>query len=100
VERAQERRRQKTGGRRPRKERKEWAVESRFRRRVRELVAEKFGSTDRFYLETDFSKGHLSLILRGRMSPSLATIAKLARALDVDVVDLFRPSRAGRQEKT
>jgi hypothetical protein len=44
-----------------------------FRRRRRELVIEKYGSLDRFYLETDFSKGHLSQILRGKRSPSLAT---------------------------
>ena len=62
-----------------------------FRRRLRELVIEKYGSLDRFYLETDFSKGHLSQILRGKRSPSLATIVKLARALEVRVADFFSP---------
>lgn len=61
-----------------------------FRRRLRELVIEKYGSLDRFYLETDFSKGHLSQILRGKRSPSLTTIVKLARALDVQVADFFQ----------
>ena len=60
-----------------------------FRRRLRELVIEKYGSLDRFYLETDFSKGHLSQILRGKRSPSLATIVKLAHALNVSVSDFF-----------
>ncbi|MGB8683489.1 MAG: helix-turn-helix transcriptional regulator [Candidatus Binatus sp.] len=69
-----------------------------FRRRLREIVIQKYGSLDRFYLETDFSKGHLSQILRGQRSPSLATIVKLARALDVQVAQFFikdaRPQRS------
>lgn len=68
-------------------------VEALFRRRVRELVQSRFGSLDRFYLETDFSKGHLSQILRGKRSPSLATIARLSKALGVDVREFFTPSR-------
>jgi transcriptional regulator with XRE-family HTH domain len=67
-------------------------VEARFRRRLRQLVVEKYGSLDRFYLETGFSKGHLSQILRGKRSPSLATLAKLAKALEVEVVDFFAPA--------
>jgi transcriptional regulator with XRE-family HTH domain len=67
--------------------------EARFRQRLRELVREKYGSLDRFYLETDFSKGHLSQILRGKRSPSLATIVKLARALNVQVSDFFKADR-------
>ena len=71
-------------------------VEEQFRKRLRELVLEKYGSLDRFYLETDFSKGHLSQIIRGRRSPSLATIAKLAKALEVEVADFFSPSASRR----
>ena len=70
-------------------------VEAQFRRRVRQLVLERYGSLDRFYLETGFSKGHLSQILRGTRSPSLATIVKLATALDVEVSSLFAPDRPG-----
>jgi transcriptional regulator with XRE-family HTH domain len=66
--------------------------EALFRRRLHELVREKFGSLDRFYLETDFSKGHLSQILRGKRSPSLSTIVKLANALEVEVGDFFTPT--------
>jgi len=69
--------------------------EAQFRKRLRELVREKYGSLDRFYLETNFSKGHLSQILRGQRSPSLATIVKLARALDVEVSSFFAPDRPG-----
>jgi len=59
-------------------------------------VREKYGSLDRFYLETDFSKGHLSQILRGKRSPSLATMVKLARALGVSIDDFFRQHTADR----
>jgi transcriptional regulator with XRE-family HTH domain len=64
-------------------------VEALFRRRVRQLIQRKYRSLDRFYLETDFSKGHLSEILRGKGSPSVGTLAKLAQALEVDVRDFF-----------
>jgi transcriptional regulator with XRE-family HTH domain len=63
--------------------------EALFRKRLRDLVIEKYGSLDRFYLETDFSKGHLSQILRGKRSPSLATMVRLAKALEVTVADFF-----------
>jgi transcriptional regulator with XRE-family HTH domain len=63
--------------------------EALFRKKVRQLVLQKYGSLDRFYLETDFSKGHLSQILRGKRSPSLATMVKLAKALGVRVADFF-----------
>ena len=66
--------------------------EALFRRRLREIVIQRYGSLDRFYLETDFSKGHLSQILRGKRSPSLTTIVKLAQALDVKVADFFQKS--------
>ncbi len=64
--------------------------ETLFRRRLRQLVRQKYGSLDRFYLETNFSKGHLSQILNGKRSPSLATMVKLAKALGVRVADFFR----------
>ena len=63
--------------------------EAPFRKNVRRIVLQRYGSLDRFYLETDFSKGHLSQILSGKRSPSLSTMAKLARVLGVRVVDFF-----------
>ena len=72
-------------------------LEEAFRRRLKQLIERKYRSLDRFYLETDFSKGHLSEILRGKGSPTVATLAKLAAALDVDVRDLFTfPERGAR----
>jgi transcriptional regulator with XRE-family HTH domain len=63
--------------------------EALFRKRLRQLALEKYGSLDRFYLETEFSKGHLSQVLRGKRSPSLATMIKLAKALNVKVAEFF-----------
>jgi transcriptional regulator with XRE-family HTH domain len=60
-----------------------------FRRRLKTLIRAKYQSLDRFYLETDFSKGHLSEILRGKGSPSVNTLIKLAEALDLELCDFF-----------
>lgn len=68
-----------------------------FRKRLRKLILAKYRSLDRFYLETDFSKGHLSEILRGKGSPSVTTLIKLAAALDLEVCDFFiYPERSER----
>ncbi len=64
-------------------------VPAQFRRRVEKLILSRYRSLDRFYLETGFSKGHASEILRGKGSPSLNTIVKLADALEVEVCELF-----------
>ena len=70
-----------------------------FRRRLRKLILSKYRSLDRFYLETDFSKGHLSEILRGKGSPSVDTLIKLADALGVEVCDFFIfPERGERDQ--
>jgi transcriptional regulator with XRE-family HTH domain len=72
-------------------------VAAQFRKRLRKLIREKYRSLDHFYLETDFSKGHLSEILRGKGSPSVDTLVKLAKSLDVDVGDFFVfPERSDR----
>lgn len=68
-------------------------AEAVFRQRLRQLIEEKYGSVDRFWLDTGWSKGHVSHILRGTRSPSLATIVKLAKILEVEVIELFQPSR-------
>ena len=74
-------------------------AEARFRQRLRQLIRQRYQSLDRFYLETDFSKGHLSDILRGKGSPSVATLVRLAKALEVEVRDFFvYPERSPRDE--
>jgi transcriptional regulator with XRE-family HTH domain len=67
-------------------------AEAVFRQRLRQLIEAKYKSVDRFWLETGWSKGHVSHILRGTRSPSLATIAKLAKILEVEVIEFFQPS--------
>ena len=64
-------------------------LEEAFRRRLKQLIEQRYRSLDRFYLETDFSKGHLSEILRGKGSPTVTTLAKLAKALDIEVHEFF-----------
>src|SRR6266446_3751430 len=60
-----------------------------FRKRLKQLILQRYPSLDRFYLETDFSKGHMSEILRGISSPSVTTLIKLAQALELEVKDFF-----------
>jgi transcriptional regulator with XRE-family HTH domain len=60
-----------------------------FRTRLKQLILERYPSLDRFYLESGLSKGHVSEILRGVSSPSVATLIKLAEALEVEVKDFF-----------
>lgn len=60
-----------------------------FRTRLKHLILERYPSLDRFYLESGLSKGHVSEILRGVSSPSVATLIKLAQALEVEVKDFF-----------
>ena len=60
-----------------------------FRARLKQLILERYPSLDRFYLESGLSKGHVSEILRGVSSPSVATLIKLAEALEVEVKDFF-----------
>lgn len=64
-------------------------VEAAFRRRVKQLVMERYPSLDRFYLETGFSKGHLGQIIRGDKSPSVSTLVRLAKLLGVEVKAFF-----------
>jgi len=67
-----------------------------FRRRLRQLITQKYKSVDRFWLDTGWSKGHISHILRGTRSPSLSTIAKLAKTLDVEVIEFFQAEKGGK----
>lgn len=71
-----------------------------FRERLRPLILERYLSLDRFYLESGVSKGHLSEILRGVSSPSVATLIKLADALEVEVNDFFLFPTPSRRHQT
>ena len=60
-----------------------------FRERFGQLFFKRYPSLDRFYLEQEFSKGHLSNILRGVRNPSILTLHKLADMLGIELVDFF-----------
>ena len=60
-----------------------------FRERLQQLILDRYPSIDRFYLETGFSKGHLSNILRGARNPSTVTLLKLAEVLEIEGKDFF-----------
>ncbi len=75
--------------------------EALFRRRLRQLIRHKYRSIDRFYLESGISKGHVSEILRGKGSPSISTLLKIAKALDVELREFFIfPERDPRDQAT
>lgn len=56
-----------------------------FRKRFGQLLLNRYPSLDRFYLEHEFSKGHLSHILRGTQNPSTPTLHKLTDMLGVEL---------------
>src|SRR5262249_13883144 len=70
-----------------------------FRARLKQLILERYPSLDRFYLESGLSKGHVSEILRGVSSPSVATLIKLAQALEIELKDFFISPEANRRHQ-
>ena len=65
-----------------------------FQRRIRKnilrLVGAKNITLERLALEADLTSSFVSQVLAGRSSISLASLERLAHALDVDVVELFK----------
>ena len=57
--------------------------------RILELAKKKGYSVNRLADFAGISRGHLSNILRGRMSPTLRTLDRIALALEVQVRDLL-----------
>lgn len=58
-------------------------------RRIAKLALERCLSMNHLADFAGLSRSYVSAILRGRKSPTLRTLEKLADALDVDVRDLF-----------
>ena len=56
--------------------------------RVRELRKEKDFSFDAFVEETGLGRGYISELERGLVVPTITSLAKLAKALEVTVADL------------
>jgi transcriptional regulator with XRE-family HTH domain len=61
-----------------------------FRARVRELAKARGYSINRLADFAGISGGFLSTVLRGEKSPTLRTIMKIADALNVDPIELFK----------
>ena len=57
-------------------------------RRIRRLRKEQDFDWDAFVEETGLNRGHVSQVERGLVAPTLRTLSKIARALDVTVADL------------
>jgi transcriptional regulator with XRE-family HTH domain len=57
--------------------------------RVLELAKKKGYSINRLADFSGISRGHLSNVLRGQMSPTLKTLDRIAEALDVQAKDLL-----------
>ena len=49
-------------------------------------------SQERFALEHGIDRTYISAIERGRRNPTITIVERLAKALDVDVMELLRPS--------
>ena len=61
--------------------------------RIRQLAEAKGYSINRLADFAGISAGYLSTVVRGKKSPSLRTITKIADALDVNPLELFRESK-------
>jgi transcriptional regulator with XRE-family HTH domain len=61
-----------------------------FGRRVRELREQTGQSQEGFALAVGIDRSHYSAIERGRTNPCLETMTRLAAALDVPILELFR----------
>lgn len=61
----------------------------RFARNLRELRAARGFSQEQFAIHADISRGYYGNIERGKHSPSLTTVVRLARALNVSVQELL-----------
>lgn len=64
-------------------------LRERFGKRVRLLRSQAGLSQEALAAKADISVDFLSLVERGINAPSFETLENLARALDVEVVDLF-----------
>jgi transcriptional regulator with XRE-family HTH domain len=73
-------------------------VTAKIGRRIRELRVGLALTQEKLAYEADLSKGHVSGIEKGLVSPTMATLVKIAERLDVDLLDLFVfPAESPRQ---
>jgi transcriptional regulator with XRE-family HTH domain len=58
---------------------------------IRRLATKRHMTMQRLADFADVSGGHLSEVLRGKRSPTVGFLEKIATTLEVDIVELFRP---------
>ncbi|QDC03079.1 helix-turn-helix transcriptional regulator [Mesorhizobium sp. 8] len=61
---------------------------------LRRLRKERNFTQEEFATDSGFGRGYVSGVERGLRNPSILALARLAKALDVDVVELFDPVKA------
>lgn len=66
------------------------AVHERLIARIQELATRKKLSVNGLADFSGLSRGYISELLRGNKSPTVKSLVKIAQALDVEVIDLFR----------
>jgi len=65
-------------------------IQRQFGKRLRTLRKEKGYSQEELGFNTGLDRTYISGIERGIRNPALKNIAKLAKALDVEVIELFK----------
>jgi transcriptional regulator with XRE-family HTH domain len=71
-------------------------VERQLGRRIAELRRAKGLSQEQFAAKTRYSTEFISLVERGLNAPSVAGLARIAKALRVEIKDLFDFGKAGK----
>jgi len=73
-------------------------LRTRVANRIRKLVWDRRLTLAQLAEEAGVSRGMVQAIVAGRKSPTLDTVAKLAKALRVDPIELLRAPRAKRSK--
>ncbi len=62
-------------------------------KKIREMRLQKKFTLQRMADETGLTKGYLSMIESGKKSPPIATLSKIAHALDIDIAAFFNQKK-------
>ncbi len=74
-------------------------IKARFGQRLREIRQKKGLSQEELAFLAGLHRTYVSSAERGQRNVSLVNIEKLARALEVDITEMFRGMGAGAQER-
>ena len=64
-------------------------IRNRLIKRLKALIRARHTTAEKLAYESGISKGNLSDILRGKRSPTVRTLEKIAKNLGVDIRELF-----------